>query len=81
MIFQKPATGSTLPLDIDTFRYLFSKKIVYVMAFVSKFADGISIINNMSEIGLNITKFSLIQSIREMNTERNVLLVNEISRE
>jgi len=51
------------------------------MAFVSKFADGISIINNMSEIGLNITKFSLIQSIREMNTERNVLLVNEISRE
>lgn len=62
------------------FREMFSKKIVFVMAFVSTLAEGRSIIENMGDIGSNIAKFSLIQSVREMNTERTSIMINEIRR-
>lgn len=68
------------PILPVNFRSLFDKKVVFVMAFVSKFVDGRSVIDNMGDVRSNIAKFSLIQSVREMNSERNTLLINEISR-
>jgi uncharacterized protein (TIGR04141 family) len=67
-------------LNYEDFQNIFSKKIVFVMAFVSNWVDGRPIIENMNQVGSNIAKFSLIQSIREMNTEKNTLLIHEIRR-
>jgi uncharacterized protein (TIGR04141 family) len=67
-------------LNYVDFQNLFNKKVVFVMAFASSWVDGRSIIENMNDVGSNIAKFSLIQSIREMNTEKNTLLIHEISR-
>jgi hypothetical protein len=74
----KDHVGEEIPHE--EFREIFNKKIVFVMAFVSTLANGRTIIDNMGDIGSNIAKFSLIQSVREMNTERNSILINEIQR-
>ncbi|MBL7952803.1 MAG: TIGR04141 family sporadically distributed protein [Flavobacteriales bacterium] len=54
------------------------KKVTYVMAFSSDRKDGKPIFTNLDALQSNIAKFSLVQSVREMNSKNYPLKVFEI---
>ncbi|MBX2980314.1 MAG: TIGR04141 family sporadically distributed protein [Flavobacteriales bacterium] len=71
--------GRSEPVLEESFYAKFkAKKIVYVMAFSSDRRDGKSIFHNLDSIQSNIAKFSLVQSVREMNSKNYPLKVFEI---
>lgn len=65
-------------LSIEEFRAKFKKEIVYVMAFNSQLSNNRKVVGNMASVRSNIAKFSLIQSIREMQTDSYSLKIVEI---
>lgn len=69
------------PLAIEEFSRKFDKEIIYVMAFKSELSNNQNIISNIDRIRSNIAKFSLIQTMREMQSQNFPLRIFEISRD
>jgi len=65
------------PITKEQFRSKFKKDIVYVLAFCSKNPNK-KVIDNINFFKSNIAKFSIIQSIREMQTNSYPLVIAEI---
>lgn len=69
----------TLSISINDFRAKFKKEIIYVMAFNSQLSKNKMIINNVDKVKSNIAKFTLIQSVRDMQTNNYPLKIIEIA--
>ena len=71
--------GRAIPTTENQFLSKFKeKKVIYVMAFSSDRKDGKSIFANLDSLQSNIAKFSLVQSVREMNSKNYPLRIFEI---
>ncbi len=71
--------GRAVPTTEEQFLSKFKeKKIVFVMAFSSDRRDGKSIFANLDSLQSNIAKFSLVQSVRDMNSKNFPLRIFEI---
>lgn len=65
-------------IDVETFKLKFRKEIVYVLAFNSQLTDNRNIRDNIPHIRSNIGKFSLIQCVRDMQSNNYPIRIVEI---
>jgi uncharacterized protein (TIGR04141 family) len=64
----------------EQFRKLFEKEIIYILAFVSKSQKKYTVIDEVSKVDSNIAKFSLINCVKEMESNSYPIKIIEIER-
>jgi uncharacterized protein (TIGR04141 family) len=64
----------------EEFRKLFEMEIIYVLAFVSESVKKYKVTDDVSQVNSNIAKFSLINCIKEMESNSYPIRIVEIER-
>jgi hypothetical protein len=73
------ANAGNLIIREDFINSLNNKELFFVMAFKSTLALNVDIRNNVHNLRSNIAKYSLIQCVRDMNTNMYPLKIFDIA--